>query len=296
MFSVRKGSLLANLFPAAHPVLDESPGLRWHGGADDLYDAYKLHSSQALTIDVFGTLRGAASRDAVLDALAAQLNLPVGGPWHVELEWHDPDNLLREKQPTWVDAVARSPHALIFFEGKFTESDGGSCSHTQRLTRGKHAGLRQCTGSYMWQTNPINGAEARCALSAKGVRYWEVVPHVFDYDADAGYFECPFAGPWFQWMRNLTLCHAVARQHGLRPAVVVAYADAPGLPMAARVRSAEWERLLGRLQRGGVPLRAMAYQSLVSLACRAAPNDDMWPALAGWVQRKISAVSEAKVG
>jgi hypothetical protein len=52
-------------------------------------------------------------------------------------------------------------------------------------------------------------------LTAKGIRYWDVIPRVFDYDADASYIECPFAGPWFQWMRNLTLCHEAAGARGL---------------------------------------------------------------------------------
>jgi hypothetical protein len=211
----RYASILANLFPAAHAAVQPMTGFRWHSAAGERYDTWKVQSSQALAIDVFGTLKNLPNRVAVLDRLAGELGLPAGGPWDVHLEWHDPENHLREKQPTWVDAVARSPRALILFEGKFTEGDGGSCSQTQPLRTGRRKGLRQCTGGYMWQVNPANGREARCALTAKGLRYWDVIPRVFDYDAGQSYFECPFAGPWFQWMRNLTLCHEAAGARGL---------------------------------------------------------------------------------
>ena len=244
----RYTSILANLFPAAHAAVQPLEAFRWHSSPGERYDTWKVQSSQALAIDVFGTLLASPGRGAVLDRLAGELGLPAGGPWDMQLEWHDPQNHLGEHQPTWVDAVARSPRALILFEGKFTEADGGRCSQTQPLRSGARRGLRQCTGSYMWQVNPATGQEARCALTAKGLRYWEEIPRVFDYDAEQSYFECPFAGPWFQWMRNLTVGYAAARAAGQRPAWVLAYADGPGLRLAERVRSPEWTRLLGRLQ------------------------------------------------
>jgi len=289
----KRTTLLRNIFPAAHGAVDIDH-FRWHASAGERNDSFKLHASQALVLDVFGTLKVSERRDAVLNAWAETLALPAGGPWAVELEWHDPANPLHEKQPTWADAVARSPHALIFFEGKFTESDGGKCSQTQRIATGKHKGLRQCDGRYMWQANPVNGLEARCALTAKGVRYWEMVAQVFDYAVDDSYFECPFAGPWFQWMRNLTNCYASAQRAGLRPACVLAYADAPSLPMARRVRSPEWQRLHSHLQPHAITFQALSYQSLIALAQAAAPHDTVWPELAGWVQNKIQAVTRSR--
>lgn len=285
--ATRRATVRANIFEAAHAAIDWET-FRWHSATGEAYDSYKPQSSQALTIDVFGTLQVSASRDAVLSHLAAHLGLPAAGPWQVSLEWHDPDNLLREKQPTWVDAVAQGAESLIFFEGKFTESDGGGCSQTHVLREKKQRGLRQCNGSYMWQTNPVNQLEARCALSAKGIRYWELIPQVFDYDADGSYIVCPFAGAWFQWMRNLIGCYARAQHLGLRPAFVVAYADVPGLGMARRVQSPEWERLHGRLQPNTVSLHTLSYQSLIALAQAAAPTDPVWPALAAWVAGKLA--------
>jgi hypothetical protein len=292
MRAARRRSIEANLFPDAHAAIEAWDDYRWHGAAGEVCDAYKEKSSQALSIDVFGTLKVHPGRERVLDALAEQLGLPAGGPWAVALEWHDPDNVLAEKQPTWVDAMARSPQALILFECKFTEHDGGSCSQTKPLSTGPRRGTRQCSGEYRLQPNPANGKLRmnRCALTAKKIRYWDVIPEVFGYDAGLDYAPCPFAGSWFQWMRNLATCAAVSRQQQVQPAFVVVYADGPGLPMAARVRSAEWQWLEARINPAAIKFRAMSYQALLTLAQASAPGDPVWPALAAWVARKVTSV------
>ncbi len=42
---------------------------------------------------------------------------------------------------------------------------------------------QQCNGNYELQINPReNKAESRCALSGKGILYWDVIPEVFRYD------------------------------------------------------------------------------------------------------------------
>jgi hypothetical protein len=286
----RRRSIEANLFPYAHAAVEPWDTYRWHSAAGEVCDAFKEKSSQALSIDVFGTLKLHPHRDQVFGALAAELGLPPAGPWEVALEWHDPDNLLGEKTPTFVDALARSPQAVILFECKFTEPDGGACGQTLPIARGKHHGLRQCTGHYRPQVNPTTGRAASCALSAKGFRYWDYIPAVFGYRADLDYVPCPFSGPWNQWMRNLTTCAAVGQRAGLRPAFVVVYADEPRLPMATRVRQPEWKFLESIVNPAAAIFKALSYQHLLALAQRANPADPVWPDLAFWVNRKIAGV------
>jgi hypothetical protein len=290
MSATRRRSIEANLFPAALPAVEPWDRFRWHGASGDSCDTYKEKSSQALSIDVFGTLQQSPDRDRVLDQLAASLGLPAGGPWEVGLEWRDPDNWLKEKQRTWVDAVARSPRCLIFFECKFTESDGGGCGQVHPILTGRRKGLRQCNGSYTRQHPGANGRDERCILTAKGIRYWDLIPELFGLDPDRSYLPCPFAGAWFQWMRNLATCLAVARAAALRPAFLVVYADDNRLPMAQRVRLPEWQRLAAAVDPRVISFRTLSFQSLVALAGRAAPADPTWPELAVWVQRKIDAV------
>jgi hypothetical protein len=75
----------------------------------------------------------------------------------------------------------------------------------------------------------------------------------------------------------------------------VVYADGPGLSMAARVKSAQWQRLEGRHQPRAITFRAMSYQALLKLAVETAPGDATWLALTAWVQRKIDQVCASKL-
>lgn len=276
-----------NLFAEAHPAIEEWDRFPWHpsraaGGTD----AWQPNSSQALAIDVFGTLKLAPERHAILDRVAASMGCPTGGPWEVELEWVDPDNRLKEPRQTQVDAIARSPRTLLFFECKFTEADGGSCSQTNK--KKSLEGRRQCDGHYREQVNPFNGVRSHCALSGKGVRYWESIPELFGLDPDGSY-PCPFAGPWYQWMRNLALCREVARSEGLAPGFTVVYADAPALPFPKVLTGPEWHSLTAQLRPGTVPLTALSYQALLAQACEC--HGGIWADLESWVVRKVEQVS-----
>lgn len=172
--------LHANIFASAHSAISDWEAFPWHRDKRNEVQADKVHSSQALAIDVFGTILSAdqKGRDSVLDALAVATGLPGGGPWRVELEWTDPDNLLREPRPTQVDAIAFGHNAIMVIECKFTEP-GGPCSQTKRIASGQGAGQRQCNGHYERQQNPRSFVEASCTLSGKGIRYWDVIPSLF---------------------------------------------------------------------------------------------------------------------
>jgi hypothetical protein len=116
----------ANLFHAAHAAIPDWSTFPWHRDREGNIQAHKPWSSQALAIDVFGTIEQSPERDLILDRLAIELDLPPGGPWKVELEWTDPANSLRERKRTQVDAAAFGSRAAILFECKFTEPGGGA--------------------------------------------------------------------------------------------------------------------------------------------------------------------------
>jgi hypothetical protein len=162
-----------NLFPASHAAICDWGKFPWHLDTQGVIQTHKLASSQALAIDVFGTIKVSDERDRILGALARKCHVPDDGPWRLELEWVDPDCLLGERRPTQVDAIAFGKRAVLVIECKFTES-GGGCSQPNPI-RGKsaHRGQRQCNGDYAMQVNPVNRVEARYALSGKRIRYWE---------------------------------------------------------------------------------------------------------------------------
>jgi hypothetical protein len=81
-----------NLFPASHAAIDDWEKFPWHRDRHGHIDTHKRHSSQALAIDVFGTIKASTERDGILGALARQCGVPDDGPWTLCLEWIDPKN------------------------------------------------------------------------------------------------------------------------------------------------------------------------------------------------------------
>jgi hypothetical protein len=62
-----------NIFPAARAAIEDWNAFPWH------MHASSPKSSQALAIDVFGTIKNSSARDAILGALARELGVPDDG-------------------------------------------------------------------------------------------------------------------------------------------------------------------------------------------------------------------------
>ena len=280
-----------NIFSAAHQACEPWERFPWHAGRGGAIDTHVAHSSQALAIDVFGTLKTSSDRDVILDALAPTLGVPTGGPWSVTLEWLARPSLLNEPRPTQVDVYAENPDSVILFECKFTEQDGGACPQTVRRN-----GSIPCNGNYRQQTLRGIDMTSRCALSEKGIQYWDIIPKVFHLDAQTDYQPCPFAGPAYQWMRNLVVAYKVARQKNKQPAMVIVYADSPDLPMAQMVRSQDWKEFTRTVRQDQVPLHVRSYQEILTLAQETTRDgggeESLWIELNEWVNRKISSVNK----
>lgn len=284
-----------NLFPAARAAVEPWDHFPWppNGKAPD---TWQTNSSQALAIDFFGTLKmvPAAERGAVLGRLAASLRLPDSGPWKVELEWVNPCDRLNEPRQSQVDAIAMGAHTRILFECEFRERDGGTCSQTTPQPVGSKAKLPQCDGRYEMQKNPVNGKTARCALTGKGIRYWDFIPNVFQMSSTADPMPCPFDGPWYQWMRNLVLADAIRRSEARQTSVVIVYADHPNLPFANKLKSSKWTEFVRALRTDEVQLHPISYQELLRVAVDAVGSKNaMWGKLENWVMRKIDCVGKA---
>jgi len=266
--------LKSNMFPAAHGAIADWAAFPWHTHASS------RRSSQMLAIDVFGTLSVIAqgTRDAILSEVATRAGVSPEGPWQVHLEWQDTRNLLRERTPTQVDAVAIGRRSILLFECKFTEA-GGGCSQIKQDA----SGLAACDGRYARQVNPRDGSTSSCALSGKGIAYWEWIERVYGLSATSEHAPCPFAFDAYQWMRNVVLAAALREAEGKETRVIAAYADAPYLKTA-------WKVKRGPL--GETPLSEkdailpMPYDALLAIGMEIDPHGP-WADLANWVSAKI---------
>lgn len=268
-----------NLFPASHEAIEDWEVFPWHCDRTNRVQAHKAHSSQAIAIDVFGTLKMSTDRDRVFDAIAESVGVASGGPWSIALEWTDTDRLLREPRPTQVDVLAVGSMAALVIECKFTEP-GGRCSQTAA----SRSGGRQCNGHYADQVNPRNGVRSRCALASKGIRYWEYIPQVFALSAGVDHAPCPFAGDAYQWMRNAVMAAAIGKHSNLQAAALIAFADHPSFPTARKAK----QGLMGPSLGGQAAITPISYQQIMAIARHVGLDQELWNDLSAWVDDKIA--------
>ena len=284
-----------NLFPAAHSSVERWDEFRWHTDRGGECDTDKDNSSQALAIDVFGTLSQVKSRHHIFNEILRTLGFQSSGQWTVDLEWPVPNALLGEPRETQVDAVARNRDFLVFIECKFSESEAGRCSQPKPLAKGAHEGVRQCNGNYEYQVNPGSGKAAWCSLTGKGIKYWEHIPKLFGVSPAEVHRPCPFADSKYQWMRNVVACWAESKAQRLTPVFLVVYADAPGirqLPTARFLRSDAWESFKSWIRPNTVFVREVGYLDLLDAALGVAGEDSaMLRALRNWVEAKVRRVA-----
>jgi hypothetical protein len=289
-------SIRENLFDRAQELVRRRPDFPWHRNDHNAITASQIRSSQALAIDVFETIGGLESRDTIIAAWLQGLGLavPKAGPWTVELEYSLEKSLLGELRSTQIDVLLSSRHAAIAIECKFTEPDGGSCSQPEPLGIGAHQGLRQCNGRYEMQTNPVNQKTSRCALTGKGIRYWDLIPEVLGFNADVDHIPCPVVGGWYQWMRNLVAARAIGQRESKSVAFVLVYA--PGnFPMARKLKSEDWRTFEARVRKSVVQMGVVSYQDLIKTARQVAGKADgeVLERLEHWVNKKLRNVAAA---
>ena len=177
-----------------------------HKRADDIRAAIPISkhhrwfrsmtSSQALTQSVFAAVREFGRLD-LLEGLASESGQPAffddTRDWVVSFE-HDVSGL-NEPRPTSVDVLLSRPGQRVAIECKFLEDQFGICSRTN--IRAYPDPKNHCDGNYRLQS----GRSHRCALTEIGIRYWDLLPHLFDWPSHRDHEPCPF-GATYQLARN----------------------------------------------------------------------------------------------
>lgn len=272
-------TIYRNIFPGAHWAASKLRRSDWHKYASS------PRSSQALAVDVFGTIAVHPIRHEVMNRLAARVGLPAALDWKLEFEWSDPDNKLSEtRHQTQVDVVATSDaaNALLLLECKFHETGGDCTQYREKRCDGRHPGPAQA------------GSEAvhRCVLTGKGIRYWLFVPEVFEPNDIFAGDVCPFSGENYQWMRNLALRAALENEAAKKAGLIVVYADRTGLPMNDKISSGAWLKSLPLRPEAARRIATSTYRELIRLAIAAAASAGepltLWNDLAKWTDDKIA--------
>ncbi len=176
-----------------------------------------MRSSQALAQTVFGNLSVQGKqhllRKLVCDDGQAAFSSDVATR-HIKFELELKH--LGEPRPTSIDVWIDRP-SPIAIECKFTEADFGRCSRPSLRPNDASYERQFCDGSYVRQ----RGRDERCSLTEIGVRYWQHLPRVFDWDPSSDLRPCPLRDS-YQLARNV-LAVTSGRYESDRGHVLVIY-------------------------------------------------------------------------
>ncbi|MCC7193326.1 MAG: hypothetical protein IT444_11145 [Phycisphaeraceae bacterium] len=154
-----------------------------------------MKSSQALAQSLFGNLKAMRLCHLLNPVMTEEGLRPFEAldPQGTAISLERKIEVLREPRQTSVDVFVEAiPRVAV--ECKFTETDVGRCSRP----RLKADDPERCNGSYSFQC----ARTERCSLTAIGVRYWEFVPALFQWSADADHLRCPLFDT-YQLVRNV---------------------------------------------------------------------------------------------
>lgn len=157
-----------------------------------------LKSSQALSQSVFGAI-GAFNRLDLLQNVPAECGRSafIEDIDDAELGFEYEVRSLGEPRPTNVDVLLSAPENRVAIECKFTEPDFGTCSRPKLRPGASTYNEQYCDGNYRHQRGRLH----RCALTEIGVRYWDYLPRLFNWEASIDHVPCPFRDT-YQLARN----------------------------------------------------------------------------------------------
>ncbi len=224
-----------------------------------------MGSSQALAVSVFGTVlkRG----DLVL---LAQVPDEGGRPLLLGFELADQPEFdyrvtsLNEPRPTQVDLFLPGRQGHVAVECKLWERELAPCSQVA---------THQCNGNYVFQAGQTPGQ--RCALTEKGIAYWNYIPQLFRWPADRDHVPCPIRKP-YQLVRNV-LAAAVDPERGQiwgQPVAVLVY-DANNPASAPGGKVDEGFRTVQAALQGPAVLKRITWQAIARVLSEKSGYDDL---------------------
>ena len=171
-----------------------------------------MTSSQALSQSVFANLR-ALGKLEILAEIRDDDGQPVfAGPSGPEprMTMEYQVTSLGEPRPTSVDAFFDGDYRIAV-ECKLAEAEVGYCSRPELKPNDAAYDREYCDGRYARQRRRA----ALCALTARGIKYWDHIPRLFKWSATQEHNPCPLRTT-YQLVRNVLA--ACVREDGHLPA------------------------------------------------------------------------------
>jgi len=224
-------------------LLSKARRHRWFGS---------MGSSQALAVSVFGTMIYRGDLPLLTTALDDR-GCPLLPDFELdgEPEFDYKVVTLNERRPTQVDLFLPGKDGRVAIECKLWESELGACSQVPKA----------CNGDYSRQPRRMPGH--RCALTEKGIAYWEYIPQLFHWRSDIDHKPCPLWKP-YQLVRNVIAASVdnISKQISGNNVAVLVYDDRnPAFTLGGRAD--EQFRYVQSALHGQTNLRQTTWQTIV---------------------------------
>jgi len=274
-------SIKANLFYRSQDAISDYERFDWHNYKGNI-DSDKTNSSQALAIDFWGCLKLSHLKDQIINRLFNENDVN----WEITFEYTH-SNLMSEIKATQIDIIVESNSSAIIIESKFAESNGGGCSQIQPTSKK----LIQCNGNYEEQINPVNSIKSKCALSGKGIHYWDYIDTLTRFDKNNILIPCPFKHGEYQWMRNICFAEVYSRVHKKRTSSYLVYYESDKCPISVKVKKNTY---LGKLKDEIInteSFKPISYNNLLSTTISLLSDNEsnerqVWIDLQKWMAAK----------
>ncbi len=274
-------SIRDNIFPPAYSAIENPEYIKWHKHAN------LPNSSQVLAIDVFGTIKMSKFKDEIVNEICRNANIYSSSDWNIEFEYEPQKSILNEPTSSQIDVRIYSDDTEIIIECKFAERKGGTCSQTQKLSKGSNEGKIQCNGNYEYQTNIVNGVSSKCSLIGKEIKYWDFVPNIYGIDITKDYHPCPFNNGNYQWMRNLCVVES-NKLNGINSKFIIVYVESAKLPISESIKS---DTIFGNYKPKQDYYSFLSYQNIIEFGLNISKNDvdesEVWKNLLIHFDKKI---------
>jgi hypothetical protein len=265
-----------NIFYRSINSIKDYNTFNWHKDSD------KINSSQALAIDFWGCLKLSPYKDQLINLIFSK----NGTGWDIEFEYVNKAILSETKASTQIDILIKNNNYVIVIESKFTEKDGGGCSQINKTKEG----LYQCNGNYEDQINPKNKIKSKCALTGKGINYWNFIDELTSFSKNNTYSPCPFKNGEYQWMRNICFAEAFAKRENLKAESYLVFLKSNKCSISQKVDN---NTFLGKLEgniKSKLSFIPMSYNELVTKCILFLEFDSnekrIWIDLEKWILNK----------
>lgn len=158
-----------------------------------------MNSSQALALSILGNL-SVENKLSILSELSDDDGIPLIGKEVTDFQSYKMEHKIdyfHESRRTSLDGFIPGDYQIAI-ECKFTEQEVGTCSRPRLSRSDSNYAQDFCNGSYSVQ----KPRKERCPLTENGVKYWEYIPYLFNWDANEDKDPCPMFQN-YQLVRNI---------------------------------------------------------------------------------------------